>query len=87
MNHAQEILRILGMDENKTITTEDGVALKEGDRAYNYYDMKPGMIEAIHEDGWFRFVQAGGNAFLNGQRVCSMEFAIRRGFKGAEDAA
>jgi hypothetical protein len=74
------------MDETKTITTEDGVTLKEGDRAYNYYGMKPGMIEQIHPDGWFRFTQKGGPEFLNGQRICSMEFAVRRGFPGAENA-
>jgi len=30
------------------ITTEDKVVLHQGDRAFNYYDMKPGVIERIH---------------------------------------
>lgn len=28
-----------------TTKTQDGVTLEQGDRAYNYYDMKPGFIE------------------------------------------
>lgn len=29
------------------ITTADGRKLAEGDRAFNYYDMKPGTIEQV----------------------------------------
>jgi len=33
----------------KVITTEDKVRLVEGDRAYNYYDMRPGVIGKIND--------------------------------------
>jgi hypothetical protein len=84
----------------KTIRTEDGVELKEGDRAYDYYSMKPGYILKFDNDPredqyinseqqgskkpWFSFQHdEGTRQYLNGQRICSMEYAIRRGFKGA----
>jgi hypothetical protein len=67
--------------------TEDGVTLKEGDRAYNYYDMKPGKIGKFSgnvPDPWFDFDHDDGTrALLNGQRICSVEFAKRRGFRDA----
>jgi hypothetical protein len=65
--------------------TEDGVELKEGDRAYNYYDMKPGKIgRASFSEGWFDFEHDDGTIqLLNGQRICSVEFAKRRGFRNA----
>jgi hypothetical protein len=70
-------------------TTEDGVVVKEGDRVYNYYDMKPGFIvpntTTMAPDPWF-YVQHddGTRSVLNGQRICSVEYAKKRGFKGAE---
>ena len=69
------------------VVTEDGATLQQGDRAYNYYDMKPGMIEDLNpaDRGWFKFLHDDGTtAFLNGQRICSLTFAARRGFKGVE---
>lgn len=80
------------------IITEDGATVNEGDRVYNYYDMKPGKLVVgsiektkfrdepfnAQRDLWF-YVEHddGSNALLNGQRICSMPFARMRGFKGA----
>ena len=71
-----------------TVTTEDHVTLTEGDRAYNYYDMKPGKIGKIETEGsfrgWFDFHHDDGSrAILNGQRICSSEFAKERKFRDA----
>lgn len=67
--------------------TEDGVTVKDGDRVYDYYSMKPGVIERFvgdMPDPWFDVRHDDGTVnVLNGQRICSMEFARRRGFKGA----
>jgi hypothetical protein len=77
------------------IVTEDGVELKHGDRAYDYYSMKPGTIGKIDAvlDGdsndrnqmpWFDFNHDDGTrTTLNGQRICSVEYARERGFKDA----
>lgn len=72
-------------------TTEDGVVLKEGDRAYNYYDMVPGKIgrhiAAFSDGDWFEFERdegvGGGTDILNGQRICSEEYAWKRDFRNA----
>jgi hypothetical protein len=76
------------MPESVTITTEDGKQLTEGDRAYNYYDMKPGYIKpnsiTMLPDAWFDFIHDDGTrAMLNGARICSIEYAKRRGFRDA----
>lgn len=67
--------------------TEDGVTLKTGDRAYDYYNMKPGTIgkdAGSHPDPWFDFNHDDGTVcLLNGQRICTIEYAKRRGFKDA----
>jgi hypothetical protein len=62
------------------IRTEDGVTLHPGDRAFNYYDQKPGTIsEAPDSSGWFTFTHDDGtSALLNGERICSEGFARRR---------
>lgn len=65
------------------IETEDAVTLKVGDRAFNYYDHKVGTILGpINErDSWFDFAQDDGTTkLLNGARICSLDFAIRRGW-------
>jgi len=78
------------------IKTEDGVMLEPGDRAFNYYDMKLGYIHPTREmtdytaaghetnpnqDLWFDFMHdEGGVAILNGQRICSIRFAERKGW-------
>jgi hypothetical protein len=68
------------------IITEDNVSLIVGDRAYNYYDMKPGKIGRLANtadaDSWFHFEHDDGTtSLLNGARICSVEFARQRGFK------
>lgn len=74
---------------NPTITTEDGAVLSVGDRAYNYYDMKPGTIGNLDTwrnmpDTWFDFNHDDGTtSLLNGSRICSTVFAQRRNFKDA----
>lgn len=79
------------------IMTEDDTIVKHGDRVYNYYDMVPGTIELrpsdvsnipddpnIKVDIWFEFKPDGGGVtILNGQRICSMDFARSRGFRSA----
>lgn len=76
------------MNEERIITTEDGVQIRELELAYNYYDMKLGWIMegTIEENGgdlWFKFEHMDGSrSILNGARVCSYAYAKRRGFKG-----
>lgn len=78
------------------IITEDDIKMRQGDLAYNYYDMKPGRIAKLElafqsgQEGdlknglWFEFLHDDGStALLNGARICSMKFALARGFRGA----
>jgi hypothetical protein len=78
------------------ILTEDGVEVGEGDRAYDYYTMKPGVVgklegERVDEyinrlqqgskQPWFTFHHDGGTtALLNGQRICSEAMARTKGW-------
>ena len=63
------------------VKTEDGIKLEAGERAFNYYGRKPGVIGDIESDGWFDFNHDDGTkAFLNGERICSVEFAKRKGW-------
>lgn len=71
------------------IRTEDGKDVKEGDRVYNYYDMKPGVIVPgtvrMMPDAWFNVEHDNGKrAILNGERICTLEYARKRGFPNAE---
>lgn len=76
----------------RTIRTEDGVTVQEGDRVYDYYSMEPGVIVpgTVIENGgdlWFDVKHDNGDrVILNGQRICSPAFAVSRGFPGARDA-
>jgi hypothetical protein len=69
-----------------SITTSDGFTLTTGDRAFNYYDHEAGTIGEIDQrpDGgshWFDFKQDNGcGKSLNGERICSVEYAERRGW-------
>ena len=70
------------------ITTEDGATVFEGDRVYDYYSMKAGVIvdcSIIHApDVWFDVLHDDGTkTVLNGQRICTMAFARSRGWPGA----
>jgi hypothetical protein len=63
------------------VRTEDHKLLIEGDKAFNYYDMKEGVIAFIEEDGWFEFHENDGHkTTLNGERICTIEYATRRGW-------
>lgn len=64
---------------------ECGAIATAGDRVYNYYDMRPGVIEdEAGWDGWFRFRNDDGTtSILDGSRCCSLAFASRRGFRDA----
>lgn len=55
----------------KKIVTSNGREAQEGDRLYNYYDCKWGVIERMNDhDDWFTFRHDDGTAsVLNGQRV------------------
>ncbi len=82
------------------IITEDNVLVQEGDRAFNYYDHKPGVIGPIDpwpqpdtrsQDSstpqsewtnyWFKFLHDdGSSAYLDGSRICSIQFAQKKGW-------
>ena len=83
------------------ITTVDKVILSEGDRAFNHYDMKAGVISRIDKypqpdtmkgqntmtpveewsNYWFDFKQDDGSGTtLDGSRICSIEYAQRKGW-------
>jgi hypothetical protein len=79
------------------ILTEDDVIVGHESRVYNYYDMVPGTIRIrqydvdkitsetnIRRDIWFEFIREdnGQTTILNGERICTIEFAKRRGFRG-----
>lgn len=67
----------------RMIRSEDGVTLSGGDRAFNYYDRKVGTIipDSFDREGWFTFDHEDGTSTcLNGSRVCSVDFARRKGW-------
>ena len=75
MNLLQEIVQY---------RSEDGVVMKTGDAAYDYYCMKPGEIGRDLGRGWFDFEHSDGTVeMLNGQRICSLEHARRMRWPGA----
>jgi hypothetical protein len=70
------------------ITSEDGKPFTDGDRVYDYYSMKPGIIvpgsECMAPDLWFDVKHDDGSTVvLNGQRICSLEWARKMGWPGA----
>lgn len=68
------------MDAVRTAEPET-IHLAEGDRAFNYYDRKPGVIGKIDDTGWFHFRQDDGTVkVLNGERICSTHYAEGRGW-------
>lgn len=68
--------------EHRKVRTEDGKLLFSGDRAFNYYDMLPGVIGPIDSEGWFDFKHDArtSSATLNGERICTIEFAQAQGW-------
>lgn len=67
----------------RQIRTEDGLTLQAGERAFNYYDHEVGEIVpgTVDADGWFTFRHDDGTSkCLNGERICSLAYAGRRGW-------
>lgn len=58
----------------------DGAIAIRGDVAFNYYDRRVGTIGEDQGGGWFDFVQDGRIVSLNGERVCTLETAKRKGW-------
>jgi hypothetical protein len=76
------------MSKSDVIRTEDGVVVRPGDRIYDYYSMKPGIIEPgsiTHApDVWFDVTHDDGTrTILNGQRICTIAWAKAQGWPGA----
>lgn len=57
----------------RTITTEDGKTVREGDRVFNYYDGWWGTLGPIDDGGWADVFGAGKRAYLNGQRIATFD--------------
>ena len=64
--------------------TEDGLAFREGDTVYNYYDMEVITVGRDAGQGWFYYDSVTGHGILNGARACSMEFAQSKGWVSRE---
>jgi glyoxylase-like metal-dependent hydrolase (beta-lactamase superfamily II) len=66
---------------SNAIYTEDRKVLFTGDAAFDYYGMKPGVIGKLDNNGWFDFDHDDGTkTYLDGSRICSMEFAAKKGW-------
>ena len=62
-------------------TTEDGEQVATGELVFNYYDRKLGTIGDDAGDGWFDHVDdEGRRTMLNGERICTVAFAVARGW-------
>jgi hypothetical protein len=65
--------------------TEDGKTVRRGDDAYDYYSMQFGVVGRDLYSRWFEFHHCDGTVIpLNGQRICSVEYAVSRGWLGEE---
>lgn len=53
--------------------TEDGKTVREGDRAFNYYDQYWVTIGPIDSEGWATCVGDERSAVLNGARLASYD--------------
>lgn len=55
------------------ITTEDGKVVRPGDRVFDYYGCKWGVIEDdVDDQGWFHVTHDDGSrSLLNGQRIAT----------------
>jgi len=73
-----------------SIKLEDGTTATTGDRVFNYYDRYPVTIAGIDGEGWCYTTRDDGSRgpSLNGARMCSLAFAVRKGWLSApvEDA-
>jgi hypothetical protein len=72
--------------------TEDRIMVYEGDLVYDYYSMEPVIIGRPCGGGWFDTLsitdanKRSRAGMLNGQRICSIEYAALKDFDGAKDA-
>ena len=79
------------MEAQIEFKTEDGVIVIDGDWVYNYYDMFPVQIclsdYRQSDDGWFNTAKVDGSRvpLLNGERICTLNFAVRKGWNGAAE--
>lgn len=78
------------------VRTEDGQWVGEGDQVFDYYNMAPGVVGRIegehravyHDplmqgstDPWFTVTHDNGaQKTLNGQRICSLDGARKKGW-------
>lgn len=63
-------------DGKPKVRTADAKFVGEGDRVFNYYDGKWGVIRvgSLASDGWFDLDQDdGSSALLNGERISTYE--------------
>lgn len=69
-----------------TITLKDGSTAKVGDRVFNYYDRFPVTITYIDYEGWCDTYEDDGSRgpSLNGERMCSINFAAAKGWTTKE---
>lgn len=63
------------------ITLADGTEATTGDRVFNYYDRFPVTL-TTYDDGWYDTLKDDGSRgpMLNGERLCSLVFAERKGW-------
>lgn len=57
----------------RTIMTEDGKTVREGDRVFNYYDGWWGTLGPIDDGGWADVHGENKRAYLNGQRLSTFD--------------
>jgi hypothetical protein len=70
---------------DQTVTDDQGNVYGEGGMAFNYYastldDSAIGVIGSIGPDGWFTMYTGQGEMTLNGERICSLATALKRGW-------
>jgi hypothetical protein len=86
--------------DKKYLILECGTKAYPGEVVYNYYDMRPVMLGEISDYEWERaddpkkdiwvncriwaVGESRGTDLMNGERLCSIEFAKRRDFRDAE---
>lgn len=64
----------MGGTTNIRTRTVDGVAIVDGMRLWNYYDLKWGVVTDVDNEGWWVMCHDDGTrAILNGERLCSYE--------------
>ena len=62
------------MTNDRTMITEDGKTVRQGDRAFNYYDRKWCTIGEIDAQGWATCAADDGtSAALNGERLATYD--------------